>query len=61
MRRTIRIIVVAAITVAAFAGTAPAGATECTPKGCTGGCKLGSVNVDPHTLTIDVQPIRCYS
>jgi hypothetical protein len=42
----------------------PAGATECTPKGCTGGCHLngGSIEVDPTNPTIGLErPIECYS
>lgn len=48
---------VAAVAVAgSFAVTAPASATECTPRGCTGGCY-----VNPSFGTGDPRPILCYS
>lgn len=44
-----------AVAVAAASGVllaAPAGATECTPKGCsTGGCRLNTAVVDPDDPT----------
>jgi hypothetical protein len=43
----------------------PAQATECTPKGCTGGCHLNrdvSITIDPNGVTIGLEPpIECYS
>lgn len=46
--------------------TAPsASATECNPKGCSGGCRLANpreAHIDLDTLTITMpQPIECYS
>ena len=55
-----KILARAALAVAvAAAGTvllaAPAGATECTPKGCSGGCHLNLDAADPRELIV------CYS
>ena len=51
----------ALVTVVAGAGVlvaSPAGATECTPKGCTGGCYLNPEALDPRTPG---ELIVCYS
>lgn len=60
-----RLMVVLAVAAASLAPVIPTGATECTPKGCTGGCRLNpdaSISIDPSTgaITID-PPIECYS
>ena len=60
-----RSIIVIAVALAASLWTAaPASATECTPKGCTGGCRVtgGGISVDPTTGTIVLEPpFECYS
>lgn len=64
MTRLSRILIAAALTLGSLLATAlPAAATECTPKGCTGGCRIdvrdwsidenGNVSIGP--------PITCYS
>jgi hypothetical protein len=37
---TVRLVLAAALAVAAGFATAPASATECTPKGCSASCHL---------------------
>ncbi|MCA1824886.1 MAG: hypothetical protein ABR520_02985 [Mycobacteriales bacterium] len=58
-----RALVVTALLAGSFAVAAPAHATECTPKGCSGGCRLANPNpsVDPENLTVTLdRPIECY-
>ncbi|HVE92883.1 MAG TPA: hypothetical protein VNE62_11395 [Actinomycetota bacterium] len=59
MRRIRRLLVVAvaAATLMLTGGTTPAGATECTPKGCTASCRGPSF--DLNSLTFEA--FECYS
>ncbi|HVF19803.1 MAG TPA: hypothetical protein VNA14_06140 [Mycobacteriales bacterium] len=61
-----RLIARAALAVAVAAASsvllaAPADATECTPKGCSGGCSLNPAALDPNDPTSLGPLIVCYS
>lgn len=64
--RKLKLILVAAILAGStMASIAPATATVCSPKGCSGGCHLGDLkdaSVDLRTLTVELpRPIVCYA
>ena len=66
MRTITRVIAAVSITAAlGLTGLPHASATECTPKGCTGGCRLGDIrdaHIDPSALTVELgNPIECTS
>ena len=60
-----RLLIVLALCASSIAVAAPASATECTPKGCSGGCTINreaAMRVDPATGTVTIDPlIVCYS
>ena len=65
MKKVTRIILAIAIASTAGLGALPASATQCTPKGCSGGCKVNrpdDSNIDLRTGTITLEkPIECYA
>lgn len=64
MNRTARIALSAALALATLSLTAlPASATECTPKGCTGGCRItiSDWHIDESGNVVISSPIECTS
>jgi len=65
MRKAKLFLAAAIIAGSSMASMAPVAATECNPKGCSGGCHLNDprdANIDVRTLTIEMRsPIECYA
>jgi hypothetical protein len=57
----LRKIILALLVCAASFVVTPAGATECTPKGCTGGCHLTPPTIDIENGHIIGGTFECYS
>ncbi len=58
MKLVLRLALVTVVAAGGVLVASPAGATECTPKGCSGGCHLNPDALDPRAPG---QIIVCYS